>query len=340
MGDRLRLGIAGCGEIAGYMAWFARLNRRIELVACCDAAEEKAKRFAGRHHIGRAHASYEAMLDQGGMDAVYLAVPHHLHFDMLGAAIRAGLQTLVEKPITRTLAEAEMVVALTQERGVRVAVNYQYRYDRGCHALARAVQNGALGRIHYARCNVPWRRGQSYFEGAGWHGSWAQAGGGTLITQGSHAVDVLLWALGERPVEVMGYTAQRRFDDVEVEDLTQAMVVLEDGAIIQVSSTMVANPEQSVTMEVYGERGTALYSGRPWPHVRFRGVRARRAKVPSWGVHALQRSLNGFCAWAMDGVPHLVPAEEAVAVLAVVEAAYRSAESGRAETVAGAAAQS
>jgi predicted dehydrogenase len=274
------------------------------------------------------------MLEQEVLDAVYLAVPHHLHYEMLSAAIQARLPTLVEKPLTRTLEEGMRIVQEAQARGVRVGVNYQYRYDCGCYALARAVQKGALGTIHYARCNLPWSRDEGYFQQAGWHANISQAGGGTLITQGSHMIDILLWALGDSPRTVTGFTAQRRFRDVEVEDVAQSTIETESGALLQVCSSMVASTEQALSIEVYGARGTALYSDRPLPHTKFRGVRVKRARPPHWGVHALQRGLEGFRAWVADGQPYLVPAIEALPTLAVVEAIYRSAQSGQKQTVA------
>jgi UDP-N-acetyl-2-amino-2-deoxyglucuronate dehydrogenase len=333
MREGLRLGVIGCGDIAGYMAWFARLNRRIELVACCDTSPERAARFARRHRIPHHTTSYRQMLDGRELDTVYLAVPHHLHYEMLGAAVSQGLPVLVEKPITRTLAEGEEIVRLAREKQVRIGVNYQYRYDAGCYPLARAVQGGALGQVHYARCHVPWHRELDYFRDAPWHGTWAEAGGGTLITQGSHVLDLLLWAIGGRPITAVGYTAQRKFRQVEVEDLAQATVEMEGGALLQICSSMIADPEGAVTLEIYGDRGTAVYANRPRPHVRFRGIRVKKAGPPVRGVHALQRSLEGFRAWVMEDKPYLIPAETALPALAVVEAIYRSAESGRREAI-------
>jgi UDP-N-acetyl-2-amino-2-deoxyglucuronate dehydrogenase len=329
----LRLGFVGCGVQAQYMAWFARLNRRIQLAACCDVSSERMADFARRFRVPRATTDYTELLSREILDAAYLAVPHHLHYEMLQAVLEAGLDVFVEKPITRTLAEGKEIARLAQEGQVRVGVNYQIRYDAGCYALTRAVEEGALGQIHYARCNVPWHRDDKYFEQSPWHGKLAQAGGGTLITQGSHFVDALLWALGDRARTVAGFTARREFRQVGVEDLAQATMEMDGGALVQISSAMVANPEQAVTMEVYGEKGTAIYAGRPWPHVRFRGVRVKRAKPPHRGIHALQRSLEAFRAWVMDGEPYLVPAEEALPALAVVEAIYRSAQSGHREAV-------
>ena len=104
-------------------------------------------------------------------------------------------------------------MAYAAEQDIKLGVNYQYRYDGGCYRLARAVQAGAIGRVVYARINVPWHRDRSYFEGATWHQFLAQAGGGTLLTQASHLVDIALWSIGSPPVSASGYTARQVFKD-------------------------------------------------------------------------------------------------------------------------------
>jgi predicted dehydrogenase len=327
------MAIVGCGDIATYSTLFSRLNRRIQLAACCDRLADRAEAFARRNRIPHFFDDYEAMLDGIELDAVYLAVPHDLHFQMAGLAIERGLHVFLEKPITRTLEEGVQIVRLANEGGVRLGVNYQYRYDAGCHALARAVQCGSLGDVRYVRCNIPFHRQEKYFREAAWHASLARSGGGTLLTQGSHMLDIALWAIGSQAREATGMIARRRFQDVEVEDLAQGILRMENGALVEICSSMIANPEQAQSIEVYGERGTARYSDRPLPHVRFKGVRVRKQRPPVSGFHALQRSIEGFRVWVMDAKPYLIPADQALPVLAAVEAIYTAARSGRRETV-------
>ncbi len=334
MGEQLRLGIVGCGDIAGYSAFFARLNRRIRLKACCDLDAQRARRFARRFGIPQVFTDFEVMLAQAALDAVYLAVPHHLHAGMLDRTTDAHLHCLVEKPITCTLQQGRQAAEKAALRGVKIGVNYQYRYDGGCYALARAAQRGELGRLLYARANLPWQRSAAYFENSPWHARMAQACGGTLLTQGSHLLDILLWAMGSQAAAATGVTRQARFSQTEVEDLAMATIEMENGALLQMTSSMVAVPEQPILMEVYGEKGTAVYTDRPIPRLRFIGCGVKKEKPPIFGVHALQRSLEGFRAWVMDGVPYLAPAEAALPVLAAVEAIYRSAKSGSKEMIA------
>jgi len=327
---KLDLAIVGCGDIAGYTAWVSRLVPQVRLSACCDTHPERVKAFARRHRIPQHFSDYADMLEKADFDAVYLAVPHNLHYEMILSAVEAGKPIFVEKPLTRTLEEGIKLVETVAEH--KVGVNYQYRYDSGCFALVRAVQTGALGRIHSIRINVPWRRTQSYFENAPWHKTIAQAGGGTLITQGSHFLDVALWALGERPVSAMGYTSSPGFE-VEVETLAQGIVETEGGTLISITSSMVAAREGTVTIEVYGDQGTALYRDLPLPRVKFVGVKVHKERPPERGLHALQRSLAGFANWALTDKPFLTPAYESLPVLAAVDGMYRSAQSGRRERI-------
>jgi len=326
----LNLGIVGCGDIADYTAWVSKLVPQVSLSACCDVNAERASVFAKRHRISQNFTDFTEMLEKADLDAIYLAVPHNLHHEMILSAVEAGKPVFVEKPVTRTLSEGIKLVEMVI--GQKVGVNYQYRYDSGCYALGRAVQAGALGHVHSIRINIPWHRTQSYFDSAPWHKTIAQAGGGTLITQGSHFLDVALWALGEQPVSAMGYTASPGFE-VEVDTSVHGIVETESGTLISITSSMVAASEQAVTIEVYGERGTALYRDVPLPKVRFIGVRVRKERPPEWGLHALQRSLSGFARWVLNDKPYLTPAHETLPVLAAVDGIYRSAQSGKRESI-------
>lgn len=327
---KLNLAIVGCGDIAGFTAWVSRLVPQVRLSACCDVDVERAETFARRHRIPRVYTDYAEMLEKTELDAVYLAVPHHLHYEMILSAIQAGKPVFVEKPVTRMLDEGQRLIEAMGD--VKVGVNYQYRYDSGCYALARAVQAGTLGKVHSMRINIPWHREQKYFEGASWHKTIAQAGGGTLITQGSHFLDLALWALGEKPVSAMGYAKTPIFD-VEVDTLTHGIVETEGGTLVSIVSSMIAASEQKVTIEAYGERGTGFYADRRFPHVNFKGVRVRKERPPERGVHALQRSLAGFAKWILDDKPFLISARDTIPVLAAVDGIYRSSQSGKREEI-------
>lgn len=326
----LRLGMVGCGAIAQDIALVSRLTPAVKLAACADPKPERLDWFRKRYGVRTGYSDHRQMLADGVVDAVYMAVPHDLHYDMILDAVRAGIPVFTEKPVVRTLAEGLDLISKLEN--VKVGVNYQYRYAAGAYGLARLAQTGQLGKVHSVRINIPWRRTQKYFDHAPWHASIARAGGGTLITQASHILDLALWALGEPAVSAMGYTASPGFD-VEVETLTHGILETTGGTLISVTSTMVAATEQPVSLEIYGERASATYTQRTWRSLVTSGGRVRRERPPIFGVHAFQRSLAAFARWVMKGdIPYLTPASSALPVLAAVEAVYRSAQSGQRET--------
>ena len=329
MKKKMRVAIVGCGDIARFTAIGFIINNGIRTVACVDKNIDRAKSFSRWFRIPNYFCDYSEMLAKIKPDAVYLAVPHILHKPMIKEALAAGLHVFCEKPITTNMDDAIEVCRLAKETGLRVGINYQYRYDKSCYAMAQAARSGEMGEILYGRCNVPWHRTEKYFSMSPWHKSLETSGGGTLLTQGSHALDVLLWTCGKMPLRAAGMTARKCFKDVEVEDLAMATIELESGVLIQVISSMVAASEQKVTIDVYGSRATALYSGFSSPKVRFIGARPPRYQVPAKGIHALFRCIEGFRAWVMEDRPFLTPAAQSLPVLAAIEAVYKSAATGK-----------
>ena len=328
-----RMVIVGCGDIARFTALGCILNRRMKAVACMDIDGDRARAFAKRFHIPEAYDDYERLLGRDDLDAVYLAVPHDLHRPMIEGALDRGLPVLCEKPIAADMDDAVAISELSRKKKIPVGVNYQYRYDAACYALVEACREGALGEARYGRVNVPWNRKRAYFDDSPWHKSMAKSGGGTLLTQASHVIDIALSALGGHPVSAMGMTDRKVFTDVEVEDFGTGLVELEGGAVLTVTSSMVAVPERKVLMEIYGAKGTVLYKGPDFPKVKFLGAEVKKKRPPIRGVHALFRSIEGFRRWITGGERYLIPAESTLPVLAAVKSLYRSAETGKKEPV-------
>ena len=327
---KLNLGIIGCGDIAFYTALLSIPVPRIKLTACCDTDQDRLASFARKFRIKQQFSDYRNLLQSDQVEAVYLSIPHHLHYEMILAALEAGKPVFVEKPLTRTLDEG---IQLSSQLGnFKVGVNYQYRYNRGCFSLARAAQSGQLGRISSVRINIPWHRTQTYFDNAPWHKTVKQAGGGTLITQGSHALDIALWALNEPAISAMGYTSNLGFD-VEVDTVTHGIIETQSGTFINIASSMIAAKEQAVTLDFYGDKSTVLFTKDSLPALRIRGGHIKRQLPNARGLIPMQRSLVGFANWVLDDIPYLTPAASALPVLAAVDGIYRSAVSGKRESI-------
>ena len=128
---------------------------------------------------------------------------------------------------------------------------------------------------------------------------------------------------------------QKKYLDVEVEDLCLGIIEMENGSALQVSSTMVAAPEQAISIEIYGSKGTGIYKGGLLPKASFKGVKVKKEMPPVKGVHALFASLEGFRQWIAGTAPYLMPVENSLPVLAAVQALYRSSETGKKEPVDG-----
>ncbi|HHY82126.1 MAG TPA: Gfo/Idh/MocA family oxidoreductase [Clostridiales bacterium] len=330
---KLRMGVIGCGDITKYMMLLTKIDRSIKFAGFADPDESRARKFAARYKDAGAYKDYSQMIANEKIDAAYIAVPHYLHYPIVKDLISKGIHVLCEKPIVTALDHALELEKLAVEKQVKVGVNYQYRYDHACYRMVQAAHNGDLGRLYYGICNIPWSREASYFTDSKWHAYKETAGGGTLLTQGSHALDILLWAFNSEPVRAIGSTRRAKFHDVEVEDTAMGIVELSCGGIIQITSSMAAAKEQPVTITLYGEKGTAAYTGPYFSRVNFYGVRIPRYKAEGRGIHALSRSMNAFVKWVTNGTPYYCPINQSIPVLASVLAIYRSAESGKAEDV-------
>ena len=333
MKKKFKISIVGCGDISRYEALGCRLNRHIKMDSCVDIIEEQASAFAKKHKIEQHCTDYDDVFEMSDLDAVYLAVPHNLHFDMIKKAIDRGVHVLCEKPITITIDHALEICRLSKEKGIKVGVNYQYRYDKSCYAMAQACRNGKMGKFYYGRCNIPWHRDDDYFNIGKWRSMKETAGGGTMLTQGSHALDVALWSSGSMPVAAQGIISKQKFKDIEVEDLCMGIIEMDDGSCVQVSSSMITNKEQPVSIELYGSEATAIYKGFDSSKVKFIGKKIKKQKPPTRGLHALFRTLEGFRKWVLDDELFLIPVEQSVSVLAAIDAIYKSAESGKKEMV-------
>jgi predicted dehydrogenase len=324
----MRLAITGCGEISYYTVLAARLNRRIRLTACADPREARRSLFARRFGISRTYPSQEEMLAAEQPDALYLAVPHDLHRPLIAEAAKAGAAVLSEKPLARSAREGAEIIAHLRANNARAAVNYQWRYDARCRALINSCRSGAVGTVRYIRIHLPWLRYAGYFTAAPWHGSRERAGGGTLLTQGSHPLDIALQACPSRPRSARGLCRSLLFQDAEVEDTAFGLLECAGGEIIEICSSMASPPERPVVIEVQGSTGAVRYRGPKWPQLRWFGGnrRLRRRGRPVFSeFDPLYGSLEGFRRWVSGGEPHRCRAEEALPVLQAVDGIYAAA---------------
>lgn len=323
---KVKIAIIGCGDIAKSMLLIFKLTRGFEVADLCDVNIDRLHKQGKRFKKAGLYTDFIEMLEKTTADAVYLAVPHNLHYPMMRKAISCNKHILCEKPITIKNKNAQEIVGAAEKAGLIIAVNYQYRYDSNCYRLVKAVHNGDLGRINFIRCIVPWSRNAGYFKAAPWHASKEKSGGGTLITQGSHLLDIILWMndCGIRKAE--GVCRQLKFKDVEVEDFCFADLEMENGVPVQFLSTMAAPVEGAIRLEVFGELGYGEYTKKLGSRVRFYGVRPPCYRYGNLAIHAVQKGARDFRDAVLFGKEHLCPGKEAVKTLKAVNFIYENTE--------------
>jgi len=333
-----RFGLIGAGVAAEIHVAAMRTVPGVEVHAIADAVPERARVLATRYGIPEVHESAEALAGRAAVDAIAVLTPHHLHLPHVLAAARAGRHVLVEKAIAHTVAAADELIDACRARGVTLAGIFQNRFTSAAHRLRETVANGGLGRVLLASVTVKEHRAPGYFLDSPWRGRKAEAGGGVLMIQAIHMIDLLLWVLG-MPRRVVAQT-RTAVHDVEVEDVAAGLLEFEGGVMAALQATTVAIPEQSPSVEIHGDRGTVTVRG-SWGHLAFRlrtgaelGVDIAaepRPTQPSIAPYAAQ--IADFVAAVREGRPPLVDGAEARKALVVVEALYRSAGAGRWVTV-------
>ena len=225
---KLRVGVIGCGRIS--VMHFVSIGSidEVELVACCDIKKERADAAAKEYGV-KAYTSYEEMLDTEKLDAVHLCLPHHLHCKVAIAAFERGVHVLTEKPMDIDYASAENAVKKAKELGVTFGVIFQCRYNNSAKLVKDAVTSGRLGKVISARSTLTWTRPDDYYASSDWKGTWDKEGGGVVIDQAIHSIDLTRWVIDSEVESVSCSMANRGHELVDVEDSAEGLVTFKNG---------------------------------------------------------------------------------------------------------------
>ena len=232
----------------------SQLRDRIELAAVVDVDLARATALAAEWG-GRPYATLAEALDD--VDVVVVCTPTGQHGQFAIEALNAGKHVMVEKPAEITLTRTDEIIAAQQKAGTLVTVISQHRFDPSTERVLAAIAAGDLGRITSGIASIDWWRGQSYYDSGDWRGTWELDGGGALMNQGVHTVDLLVAALG-KPVEVFAYAETLAHQRIEVEDVAVGVVRFESGALGVLHATTAAYPGLSARLQVHGDRGSAV----------------------------------------------------------------------------------
>jgi UDP-N-acetyl-2-amino-2-deoxyglucuronate dehydrogenase len=257
MRERRTIALVGAGVIGRHHGLVvSQLADRLELVAVADVEIERARRLAAERG-GQAFASLSDALAAVDVDIVAVCTPTGRHGEVAIEALGAGKHVIVEKPAEITVARTDEIIEARQKAGTLATVISQHRFDEATEVLLDAIGRGELGRLTSGIASVDWWRGQTYYDSGDWRGTWDLDGGGALMNQGVHTVDLLVAAMG-RPIEVFAYTATLAHERIEVEDVATAVVRFENGALGVLHATTAAYPGLSARLQVHGDRGSAV----------------------------------------------------------------------------------
>lgn len=259
---KLRHAVVGAGVIGRHHAKVAHELEEFELVAVADVVEERARELAGEYGA-RAYSDYVEMLEREELDTVSVCTPHPTHHEVAVEAMRHGVNVLTEKPMAATVSQCLEMIREARKRGVKLGVVFQYRFEPHLRRAKGLIEAGELGELYRALLRYVTYRDMAYYGSAPWRGRWGSEGGGVLINQAVHFIDVFTWLMGMMPVELFAY-AGTLGHDIEVEDLVSAVAVYENGcqAIMQFST--LDSPDM-VNIEVRGDRGLLLIESSPKP---------------------------------------------------------------------------
>ncbi|WP_432563851.1 Gfo/Idh/MocA family protein [Kineococcus sp. SYSU DK003] len=259
--DPVRFAVVGAGVIAQQHGLVLHQLRQetagaVELVAVVDPVRSRAQALADERG-GQVHTSLAEAVDAVDFDVAVVCTPTGTHGELTVQALQAGKHVVVEKPAETTVERIDEVIAARDRAGTLVSVISQHRFDPATEIVVRAVAEGEFGRLTSAVASVDWWRGQSYYDSGDWRGTWALDGGGALMNQGVHTVDLLVAAMG-RPVEVFGYTGTLAHERVEVEDVAVGVVRFASGALATLHGSTAVYPGLTARLQVHGTRGSAV----------------------------------------------------------------------------------
>ena len=225
---KLRVGVIGCGRVSVMHLVPASILDEAELVACCDVKADRAEACAEKYGI-RAYTDYVEMLDKEGLDAVHICLPHYLHTRVACEAFLRGVNVLSEKPMDIDYPRAENAVKVAKEKGVLYGVIFQCRYNNAPQLVKRAIASGALGKIITVRSTLTWTRSDEYYSKSDWKGTWDKEGGGVIIDQAIHSMDLVNWMVDSEVEEISVSMANRDHKIVKVEDSAEGLITYKNG---------------------------------------------------------------------------------------------------------------
>lgn len=345
----LRLGLIGLGNIGRHHATYLLEGRvpRCELVAVCAPTASKLDPY--RSQGLKTFTDARDLIRSGGLDAVLIATPHYQHTSLGMAALEAGLHVMVEKPISAHKADAERLLACAAQHPRQVLAGmFQLRVEPRYAKLRNLLTQGDLGRIQRVTwINTDWFRTETYYASGGWRATWKGEGGGVLLNQCLHNLDVLCWLFGP-PSKVRGFCQFGQWHHIEVEDQVTAWMEYPDGSTGTFISSTGEAPGTN-RLEIAGTRGKVVLENQRLVFTRnesdaldwSRSAKVGFSKPDVWNIeipftdaaHQHATLMQNFVAAILDGTPLIAPGMEGLHSVELANAIVHSSLTGQTLTL-------
>jgi predicted dehydrogenase len=333
-------GIVGVGMIADFHAQAIAQIPGARIVGVANRLPERCQAFCARHQVPFWTLNLDELLAQPGIDIVCITTPSGAHLEPALAAIQAGKHVVIEKPLEITTPRADEIVRAADARGVHIAPIFQGRFGDGARTVKAAIDAGRLGRLVLASNYVKWHRTAQYYTPP--RGTYANDGGGAVINQAIHGLDLLLWFVG-MPSEVFAWTTQRVHTGIEVEDTAAAALKFAGGALGAFEASTALWPGWSRRHEICGEHGSIVLEDDTIVKWEFREARPEDDAIRAASANALgsgasdpkaisteghRRQLQDFVDCLRAGRGPALNGHEGRKAVALVNAIYESAARG------------
>lgn len=256
---KIRVAVIGCGIISSMHLDSIVALHEAELIAVCDIREERALKAAEIYHA-KAYTNYREMFDNENLDAVHICLPHYLHTVVSEDAFRAGIHVICEKPMSINYEDAVAAVDLAEQCNVKYAVIFQCRYNTPSILVKERILDGRLGKVKCGRTTLTWYRPNDYYGDSDWKGTWDKEGGGVIINQAIHSIDLANWFIDSTPIEVQSSLHNRNHPNMVVEDTAEGLVKYENGAILSFFAMNNYLRNEPIEIRLLCENGSVILS--------------------------------------------------------------------------------
>lgn len=337
----LGFGIVGVGMIADFHAQAIAHATGGRLIGVATRNADNARAFAAKHGVPFVTTSVEELVARPDIHVVCITTPSGAHLEPALAAVRAGKHVVVEKPIEITTERADELLRAAEAAGVKVSPIFQARFGEGARTIKAAIEAGRFGRLVLASAYVKWHRSREYY--SGWKGSLKLDGGGALINQAIHGIDLLQWFAG-MPAEVFCWKTRRVYGHIEAEDTATAALRYPCGALGAIEASTALWPGWQRRIEICGETGSAMIEDDHVSHWDFRDERPGDEAIRAKKVDAKMRSgasapgaisfeghrrqIQDLIDAVRENRPVAIDGYEARKAVALIRGLYASAECG------------